>query len=72
MKNRNWDIFASESPTEIHHKNCSDTPESHHTGDATENVILEPRIHAKEEEEFDLSCNCLDPILGDNQDASRC
>jgi hypothetical protein len=57
-------IYANESPTEIHHEDCTDTPDSWHTGDATEGFVLDPGAHADGAEEFDRSCSCLDPVLG--------
>lgn len=62
-RNHDWDVFADESPTQIHHKDCRDTPESYPTGDATAEAVIDPEPYAKEGESFDTSCSCLDPLL---------
>lgn len=65
--NREFDIYADEYPTQIHHQECDETPESTSTGDATAAVVHDPEYYAQEGETFDVSCSCLDPILGDNR-----
>lgn len=59
-----WDVFADESPTEIHHKDCPNTPDSYPTGDANAVAVRNPDEYAQDGEEFDRSCSCLDPLLG--------
>jgi len=68
-RTHDWEIFADESPTEIHHQDCRDTLDSYPTGDATEAAVIDAEEHAKEGETFDRSCSCLDPILGSDRDA---
>lgn len=64
-----WDVFGEESPTEIHHKDCRDTPESYHTGDANATGVIDaPEYAVDEDEKFDRSCECLDPLLGSDRD----
>lgn len=62
-----WDIFADESPTEIHHKDCRQTPDSYPTGDAKDVAVERPEQYAREGESFDRSCSCLDPLLGSDR-----
>lgn len=64
---REWDVYNDEEPTEIHHKDCDETPESWPTGDANRNVVENPDQYAQEGETFDTSCSCLDPVLGDDR-----
>jgi len=59
-----WDVFGNESPTELHHKDCDRTPDSHPTGDAKAVAVEHPEQYAEEGETFDTSCQCLDPLLG--------
>ena len=62
-----WDIYADEAPTQIHHKDCRQTPESCATGDAKAVVVTDPEHYAQEGETFDTSCTCLDPLLGSDR-----
>ena len=62
-----WDVFAGESPTEIHHQDCTQTPASHPTGDANAVAVRDPETYAEGDEEFDVSCSCLDPLLGEDR-----
>ncbi|GGO03755.1 hypothetical protein [Haloarcula pellucida] len=69
MSDHEWDVFADESPTEIHHEDCQQTPASYPTGDANETGVINAPQHAVDDDErFDRSCECLDPLLGDDRD----
>lgn len=59
-----YDIYADESPTEVHTQDCDDTPESYPTGDVNAEVVHDPERFAAEGEEIDVSCSCLDDVLG--------
>lgn len=70
-RNHDWDVFADESPTQIHHKDCRDTPESYPTGDANATAVHNPDRYAQEGETFDRSCSCLDPLLGEDRNTEE-
>ena len=57
------DVYADESPTEVHTEDCEAVPESYPTGDATWEVAHDPERYAEPDEEIDVSCDCL---LGEN------
>lgn len=59
-----WDVYGEESPTQIHHQDCQDTPDSYRTGDANAVAVRDPDTYAEDGETFDVSCTCLDPLLG--------
>lgn len=63
-RSHNWDVYADEAPTEIHHEDCGETPESFPTGDATAAAVADIEQYADGEEEFDRSCDCLDSVMG--------
>lgn len=60
-----YNVFGDEEPTETHHKDCENEPESYPTGDSTETGVIDAPQHAVDEDEkFDRSCSCLDSIMG--------
>jgi hypothetical protein len=67
MTSYDLDVFGDESPTEMHHKDCPDTPDSYPTGDANAVAVQHPEQYAQEGETFDRSCSCLDPLLGSDR-----
>jgi len=67
MGAQEWDVYADEEPTEIHHESCEAAPDSWPTGDASAEVVHAPDTYAREGETFDVSCECLDPLLGSDR-----
>lgn len=59
-----WDIFGNETPTEIHHKDCENAPDSHPTGGAAAALVLAF-------EDVDRSCSCLTPLFDSDRDDGR-
>lgn len=58
------DVYSDETPTELHHQDCDDTPDSYPSGDATWDVARDPDHYAVDGETMDVSCECLDDGLG--------
>lgn len=62
-----FDVYAEETPTEIHHRDCERTPESHRTGDCRAHVVQRPENYELGGERICTCCPCLDPILGSDR-----
>lgn len=58
-----YEIYADETPTEVHAEDCEDTPESWPTGDANERFIQSPDGWMDDDERLCRCCPCLDDIL---------
>lgn len=61
-----WELYADEDLTEVHHHDCLNTPDSEPTGDANAAGIqsVAKNGFVGPHEIADLTCECLDPILG--------
>lgn len=62
MSGYDWNLFG-DKPYEIHHKDCPD-PEGDAHGDANATGVTK----SEDDPEYDVSCQCLDPLLGSDRD----
>lgn len=67
MNAHDFIIYGHDEPYEIHHKDCSERDP--HGDDATgDSTAAGVETAANADEEFDLACSCLDPLLGSDRD----
>ena len=59
-----FEIFANETPTEVHAEGCEHTPESYATGDAKAAFVENPDGWLDDDERVCRCCPCLDDVLG--------
>ncbi|UWG47053.1 hypothetical protein HSRCO_0759 [Halanaeroarchaeum sp. HSR-CO] len=56
-----------DGPIPVHERHCPERPDRDYTGDLTA-AGVQKADDGLYSDEFDLSCGCLDPILGSDRD----
>lgn len=57
-----WYIYGDGEPAEIHHKDCPEGGDDY-TGDSNAVGVTK----SEDDDDYDTSCTCLDPLLGSDR-----